>query len=239
MEGEQVLLAGSLILTVAAGVAILGAVAYTAAWIKMALVHRPVSPWAALFIDNPLRRVMQPPEKVVTWLDIQPGMRVLEIGPGPGTFTIEAARRVGALGRLTTVDIQPTIVSRLESRLSRAGLKNVVTKVADAAVLPLPDDTFDRVFMVAVLGEISRKEEAFRQIRRVLRDDGLLAVGEFMQDPDYTLRTTVIRLSQAAGFELAGSYRELAHYLLLFRKKQTIEFVPSLPIRIPVASEAL
>jgi ubiquinone/menaquinone biosynthesis C-methylase UbiE len=234
-----VLLAGSLALTIAVGIAAIAVLVYTAAWVKMAIVHHPIPASAAVFIDNPLRRMMQPPAKVVKWLDIQAGMKVLEIGPGPGTFTLEAAKRVGAEGRFVTVDLQPSIIARLDDRLRRAGVSNVITKVADAAALPLPDRTFDRVFLIAVLGEIADKEDALRQIRRVLRDDGLLAIGEFLQDPDYIRQKTLIELSQATGFELASSYREIFHYLLLFRKKETVEPVLSPVIREPVSSGVL
>lgn len=58
-------------------------------------IHFPIPAFAARLIDNPLRRLIQPPAKVVDWVGIQNSMCVLEIGPGPGTFTIEAAKRVG------------------------------------------------------------------------------------------------------------------------------------------------
>lgn len=63
-------------------------------------VHYPVPAFATPLLDNPIRRMFQPPQKVVDRIDIEEGMKVLEVGPGPGTFTIEAARRVGARGGL-------------------------------------------------------------------------------------------------------------------------------------------
>ncbi len=58
-------------------------------------IHFPIPAFVARFIDNPIRRRIQPPAKVVGWIGIQDGMHVLEIGLGPGTFTIEAAKRAG------------------------------------------------------------------------------------------------------------------------------------------------
>ena len=46
--------------------------------------HFPISALAARYIDNPFRRLVQPPKKIVDWMDIRDGMQVLEIGPGPG-----------------------------------------------------------------------------------------------------------------------------------------------------------
>jgi ubiquinone/menaquinone biosynthesis C-methylase UbiE len=216
------MIANSTILTVLVGIAVLALVVYAAAWIKMAIVHRPISLLAMRFIDNPIRRLVQPPKDVVNWINIKRGMHVLEIGPGPGTFTIEAAKSVGEQGEFAVVDIQPAIISRLNDRLRTADISNVITKTADASKLPFSDNTFDRVFLIAVLGEIANKERALLEIRRVLRDDGLLAIGEFLQDPDYTSFERLVKLTSAAGFKLTASYKKIIHYLLLFRKDKNV-----------------
>jgi len=216
------LIGDSILLTVIVGIAALALAVYTVAWIKMAIIHRPISLLAIRFIDNPIRRLVQPPKDVVNWINIKRGMNVLEIGPGPGTFTIEAAKSVGEQGQFAVVDIQPAIISRLDDRLRRAEVSNVITRTADAAELPFPDNAFDRVFLIAVLGEIENKERALSEIRRVLRDDGILAIGEFLQDPDYTSFGRSIKLAGAAGLQLTASYKRIIHYLLLFRKDQNI-----------------
>jgi ubiquinone/menaquinone biosynthesis C-methylase UbiE len=181
-------------------------------------IHFPIPSVATRFIDNPIRRRVQPPVQVVRWIGIQDGMQVLEIGPGPGTFTIEAAKRVGEKGKVFAIDIQPAVISRLGNRLQREKMVNVMTKVASAYELPFSDDAFDRVFMVAVLAEIPDKKKALLEIRRVLKYDGLLAIGEFLPDPDYPRRKTVVRWCKDAGFELAGEYGSVLHYVLTFRK---------------------
>jgi len=58
----------------------------------------PIPAFIACFIDNPIRRRMQPTVKVIDWIGIEDGMRILEIGPDPGTFTIEASKRAGESG---------------------------------------------------------------------------------------------------------------------------------------------
>ncbi len=186
-------------------------------------IHGPVPAFAARFIDNPVRRWFQPPTKVVDWIDIREGMWVLEVGPGPGTFTTEAAKRVGEQGKFFTIDIQPIIISRLDHRLQTQGVTTVTTRVASAHDLPFPDKTFDRVFMVAVLGEIPDKNEALTEFKRVLKDDGLLAVGEILPDPDYPRRRSVIRWCNRAGFELNGAHSGLMHYLLTFKKPARVK----------------
>jgi ubiquinone/menaquinone biosynthesis C-methylase UbiE len=212
----------SIILTI-----LLGIVAILIAWFLFVeivvrlirrFIHFPIPALVARLIDNPVRRRIQPPAKVVDWIGIQEGMCVLEVGPGPGTFTIEAAKRVGDRGRVFAIDIQPAVVSQLDGRLQREGITNVTTKVASAYDLPFPDRFFDRAYMIAVLAEIPDKKKALLEIRRVLKDDGLLAVGEFLPDPDYPRRKTVIHWCKDADLELADEYGGILHYVLTFGK---------------------
>ena len=181
-------------------------------------VHYPVPAFATPLLDNPIRRMFQPPEKMVDRIDIREGMRVLEVGPGPGTFTIEAARRVGGQGRVSVIDIQPAVISRLVRRLQRERISNATTKVASAGKLPFADKTFDRVFMVAVLGEIPDKHQALVEAQRVLKDSGLVAIGEVFIDPDYPRQKSVTRWCREAGLQLAGAHNGFMQYVLTFKK---------------------
>ncbi len=180
--------------------------------------HFPVPPIVAYFLNSPLRQKMQPPEQVVGWMDIRPGMQVLELGPGPGTFTFEAAKLAGPEGQVYAVDIQPQMIAKLEAEIKRRGISNVVPKLASAYELPLPAASVDRAFMITVLCEIPDRQRALGEIKRVLKPDGLLAVGEALFDPDYPRRRTVIAWCRQAGFELVGNYGSWLHYLLVFRQ---------------------
>lgn len=151
-------------------------------------------------IDNPLRRRYMRP--VPEWIGIRPGERVLELGPGAGVFTVEAARRAGPEGRLTVVDIQPEMIGKVDRRLRAAGVKNAETHVADAYHLPLPGGSIDRAFLVTVLGEIADRRRALAELRRVLRPGGVLSITEEFLDPDYPFAGETIRLLEGSGFRL-------------------------------------
>ena len=65
----------------------------------------PMPEFAANIIDNPIRRKFQPPLETAIRHGIEPGMRLLEVGPGNGTYTIGAAQRVGPDGGVVAIDI--------------------------------------------------------------------------------------------------------------------------------------
>jgi ubiquinone/menaquinone biosynthesis C-methylase UbiE len=167
--------------------------------------------WA---LDTPFRR----PFKRVTLdrVGIRPGERVLELGPGPGAFTVDAARRVGPEGRLIAVDIQPEMIARVETRVRAAGLDNVKTHVRSAYDLPLADGSVDRAFLIAVLPEIPDQARALAELRRVLKPGGVLSVSEQFVDPDYRFLFETLRAVEAAGFFLEQRYGNFWAYTINF-----------------------
>ncbi len=183
-------------------------------------LHPVPIPWRwARFIDNPLRRRVQNPLKVLEQAGVHEGMSVLELGPGSGLFTLEASRRAGNSGRLYCLDIQPQLIARLKRKIERDGRENVALIVGDAAALPFADDSLDLAFLVTVFGEIPNKDEALRELYRVLRLGGILSVSEILVDPDYSLPGTIISRAHKAGFEPVQQFGNFFIYLLNFRKR--------------------
>jgi ubiquinone/menaquinone biosynthesis C-methylase UbiE len=178
----------------------------------------PIPSFFTPLIDNPVRRKIQSPKLIAEWMCVKEGMSILEIGPGSGTFTFTVAEQVGAEGRVHAIDIQESIVITLREKVEEMGLENVEVRQASAYELPYPDQFFDRIFMITVLGEIPDKRKALTEIKRVLNDEGLLAIGEFLPDPDFPRRKTVIGWCQESGFVLSKEYGNWLHYLLTFRK---------------------
>jgi ubiquinone/menaquinone biosynthesis C-methylase UbiE len=168
----------------------------------------------AWLVDNPLRRWYM--RSLLDRLGIQPGERVLELGPGPGVFSVEAARRTEPDGGLVAVDIQPKMIAAVEKRVREAGLTNVETHIASAYDLPLEDDSVDRAFLVTVLPEIPDRGRALAELRRVLRPGGVLSITEEFLDPDYPLASTTIRWLEEAGFELMERHGHWFVYTLNF-----------------------
>ncbi len=164
--------------------------------------HHVPCPWqVGGILDNPFRRRFMSSSKTLDQIGVSKGMCVLELGPGPGFLTVEAAQRAGSPGRLYCLDIQPEMLAETRRKLMQHGSDNAGLILGDAKILPLVDDCLDLAFLVGVLGEISDKKAALRELHRVLRHGGVLSVTEMLPDPDYSLRSTTIARCRRAGFE--------------------------------------
>lgn len=179
----------------------------------------PIPQFLANFIDNPFRRKIQPPAKMPARHGIEPGMLVLEVGPGNGRYTIATARQIGELGKLITIDIEPKMIERVQQRAQVEGITNLEAKVADVYNLPFEDGMFDAIYMITVIGEIPEPERAFKEFYRVLSPTGLLAFSEMLTDPDYPLAQTLVRKAGAANFRLKKKIGNFFAYTLIFEKR--------------------
>lgn len=162
----------------------------------------PCPAWLAWLVelDNPFIKSNNA-QSIIQNLDVQPGMKVLDLGCGPGRVTIPLAQAVGPDGEVTAVDIQPAMLHRAESKAQAAHLNNIRFLQAGAGEGKLPHDVFDRAVLVTVLGEIPDREAALNEIYAALKPGGILSVTEIILDPHFQRRETVVRLANAAGLQ--------------------------------------
>jgi len=131
-----------------------------------------------------------------------PGERLLEVGVGTGYYSHDLAEWVGPEGTLELFDLQQEFLDHVMRGAAERGLANLVPTQGDATALPYGDASVDAVILTAVLGEIPDTAAALREIRRVLKPDGRLVVGELFGDPHFTTAASLERMGAGAGLEL-------------------------------------
>ena len=169
-------------------------------------------------LESPVRRTFFGVKKTMQRIGIQSGERVLELGPGPGFFTIEASKKTGNSGKIFCVDIQPKMIEKVYQKMREAKRMNVRLLVGDACHLPFKGNTFDRTFLITVLGEISTRSQALHELHHVLKSDGVLSLTELLPDPHFILPKTTRSLCQKAGFVFTEMKGNLFQYTDNFKK---------------------
>ena len=184
--------------------------------------HFPAPAFIGRFLDSDIRRKLQPADKLIERSGIKHGMRVLEVGCGSGAFVTFVARAVGKTGKAYALDIQPAMLRQLKAKLKRPenrDIKNIKSILGSAHELPFEDNFLDLVYMVTVLQEIPDKDKALKEARRVLKSGGILAVTEFLPDPDYPLKSTTIKEGEEVGFILDKALGNFWNYTVRFVKQ--------------------
>lgn len=114
-------------------------------------------------------------ETVLDGARIARGEIVVDVGAGTGLLTLGAAERVGPDGDVLAVDIS---VDALEELQRGTRVPNISYLVGTAEVLPFPDESVDVVVMRSVLIYVAEKDEATRELVRVLRRGGRVSIFE-------------------------------------------------------------
>ena len=115
-------------------------------------------------------------EFVMDWAGIQLGTTVADIGAGEGYYTIRLADRVGPKGRVLAQDINRDALDRLGDRVTREQLDNVAIKEGALDDPRLPENSFDRVFMVHMYHEIGEPYAFLWRMRPALAKGGQVIV---------------------------------------------------------------
>jgi 2-polyprenyl-3-methyl-5-hydroxy-6-metoxy-1,4-benzoquinol methylase len=150
-------------------------------------------------LDNPFAATNRS-EVIAQHLDLQPGMKVLDIGCGPGRLTIPIATQVGPQGEVVAIDLQPGMLRRAQERAKAANLNHIRFLQVGVGDGKLEVNLTDRALLVTVLGEIPNREAALREVFDALKPGGILSVTEIIFDPHFQSRGTVVRLAGAVGF---------------------------------------
>ena len=170
------------------------------------------------------------PATTIRKLEIAPGMIVADFGCGAGYFTFEAAKAVGAEGKVYALDILTAALEAVASRTKVLGLQNVETKRVNLEKLGgsgLQPDSVDWVFLKDMLFQNNNKEVILQEILRVLKVGGKIFLMEWIPEdvpmgPEEGMRVSeedTRALVEKIGFHPennipAGDF----HYALIVRK---------------------
>lgn len=183
------------------------------------LARLPCPAWLAWMVerDNPFVTATRS-SALIRASGLRPGMKVVDVGCGPGRVAIPAAQAVAPAGEVLALDLQLAMLRRAEAKAAAAQVSNIRFLQAGAGDGKLPSGEFDRAFLITVLGEIPDRQAALAEIFRALKPGGLLTVAELALDPHYQPRATVGKRAVSVGFRERDFSGAWYSYSLNFEK---------------------
>lgn len=162
---------------------------------------------------------------------VRPGHKILDIAGGTGDLSYQFAKRVGTEGLVVLADINESMLNVGRDRLTDRGCAgNIQYAQTDAQYLPFPDNTFDCISIAFGLRNVTDKDQALRDMLRVLKPSGRLLVLEFSKAQHPLLE----KVYDAYSFKLlpfmgklitndAESYRYLAESIRMHPDQKTLQ----------------
>lgn len=176
--------------------------------------------WVGYLLISPLRKLSQNPVKILSPF-VKEGMQVLDIGCAMGFFSLPMARMVGPDGRVICVDLQPRMISSLEKRAGKAGLKDRIdVRVCEEKKLGLHDlaGRIDFALAFAVVHEVPDSALFFNEVYESLKPTGTVLVAEtkgHVSKKDFDL---TISAAERSGFSVSGSPKIRKSHSVVLKK---------------------
>ena len=131
-------------------------------------------------LQSRLRRVIQNPKKILSGY-IKEGMVVLDVGCGPGYFTIETAKMVGDYGKVIAADIQQGMLDKLKSSIRENEIsKRISFHKCEKDKIGITENV-DLVLAFYIVHEVPNQKAFFEEIKTILKCGGIL----FLVEPNF------------------------------------------------------
>jgi ubiquinone/menaquinone biosynthesis C-methylase UbiE len=128
-------------------------------------------------LDNKIRRWFQNPQKILV-LYIKEEMKVLDIGCGPGFFSIELAKMVGNNGKVFSVDLQEGMLQKIRNKIQETELEDRIKLIkSEGDQVNIPEKV-DFILAFYMIHEVPNKNRLFEALKNVLSEKGQFLIVE-------------------------------------------------------------
>ena len=155
-------------------------------------------------LDNRIRRWLQNPEKILRPY-ITEGMAVLDVGCGPGFFSLEMARMVGKSGRVIAADMQEGMLQKVKEKVKGTELEERILLHKCGEDKIGVSEPVDFVLLFYMVHEVPNKEHFFNEIETILKPQGQVLVVEPPFHVSKSAFEETVRITASAGFAVVES----------------------------------
>ncbi len=171
----------------------------------------------ARILDNRIRRWFQNPQKILEPY-IKEGMTVLDIGCGPGFFSIDIAQMVGKSGRVIASDLQEGMLQKLRDKIRGTELEERITLHKSEENKLGVSDSVDFILAFYLLHEVPDQEQFFNEIGSILKPKGQVFIAEPLFHVSRTAFEETITKARAAGFTPVESPKVFLSKTVILKK---------------------
>ncbi|MCW8803021.1 MAG: class I SAM-dependent methyltransferase [Ignavibacteriaceae bacterium] len=169
-------------------------------------------------LDTRFRRWFQSPKKILKPY-IKEGMTVLDLGCGPGFFSVELAKMVGSSGKVIAADLQKGMLEKLKEKIKGTQLENRITlHKCEEDKIGLTDNV-DFILAFYVVHEIPDQDKLFAEIETIIKNSGQLLIVEPPFHVSEKAFAETIKKATAAGFKEIERPRVMFNKAVILRKK--------------------
>lgn len=188
----------------------------------------------SILFNNPRREEWEKTSKIMSVVDLKPGMAIADIGSGPGYYTFRFSKLVGDKGKVFAIDTVQNHLNYIKQTAEKYGVRNVVTVNNDPGnTIKLSENQVDMAFMCSLYHNIyaqSREKdrhEFVENIVRSLKKDGTLIVVDNALVPEtelpyhgpYIAKELIIGQFKYYNLKLVAQYSFIPQrYVLIFKK---------------------
>jgi len=162
--------------------------------------------------------MIQKPNIIADRMQLEPGLIVVELGPGKGNYTKAVAEKILPGGTVYAVDIQEKVIDYMKKRVEREKIPNIVPMIDDAYKFSFEAESVDRILAICTLPEIPNPVRVLGEFGRILKPKGIVSLCELFPDLDYPRRKTEKRWAREAGLKLCQEFGNWFSYQLNFCK---------------------
>jgi ubiquinone/menaquinone biosynthesis C-methylase UbiE len=168
-------------------------------------------------LDNFFRKISQKPKKILKG-HIKEGMTVIDLGCGPGFFTMEIARMLNNSGKVIAADLQEGMLEIVRNKIKGSGLEHIIELHKCGENNIGIKEKADFVFAFYMIHEVPEKDNLYKEINSLLNENGILYIVEPIFHVSKSEFETMIKKLESFGFEVTDKPRIFFSRAVLVRK---------------------
>lgn len=191
---------------------------------KNNLHHHLFDPKNVSALESKERKEQQDPEKIIKLLGLKNSDIVADLGCGTGYFSVPISNKVN---KVYSIDVQQEMLDYLLQKIQSQQISNIEVLLSkDVNKIPLPKESVTVLLTVNTLHEFQDVQQMIKEIWRVLKSNGKVAIIDFKKEntslgPPVSIRISqchAIKLFQNMGLKNVVVHDLKSHYLLIFQK---------------------